>query len=218
VGILDNLEAYLNFADRRIYVDGLERSGNVFLSGAISYAFKTNAISLRDHSIEIFKNRDKNAIFIVPLRDALPSLVSGRVYKDYAIANGLNRTNKGIYDPTDLVLKRYKEYTQYLLANEDLFIAPFDAFIEDHNAVIAVIGKTYNIEVLGHPTSEEIIKMIKVIEHPEIDNIYMSNFPRQAAPTKEKIKEELIFEHKEKIDAIQADIDQLYKRYYERAK
>jgi len=56
--------------------------------------------------------------------------------------------------------------------------------------------------------------MIKLIEHPEIDNIYMSNFPRQSAPTKEKIKEELLANHKEEIDAIQADIDELYKRYY----
>lgn len=199
-----------------VYVDGLERSGNVFLAGAVSYTLGINVIAIRDHSINIFKNKDADSIFIVPLRDALPSIASGRVYKKYAFENNLNRSAKGIYDITPLVLKRYKEYTDYLLDNENLFIAPFHEFTKDHNAVIDVIGQTYGLNPIYRLTEKEIIEKIKIAEHPEVDNVYMSNFPRQQAPNRQKVEDLLLFYHKQELDEIQENINQLYKRYYDK--
>lgn len=200
----------------KIYVDGLERSGNVFLSGAIAYTLNIDVISQRDHSLNIFKNREPESIFIVPLRDALPSIVSGRLYRKYSFENNLiNDKTKGIYASESDVIQRYKDYTDYLLDNEDLFIAPFHEFTKDHDVVINVIAKTYGLTPLYRFTAEEIIE--KVGQPPVVNNPYMGNFPRNEAPQKEAVLERILFYHKDKVDAIQENIDKLYERYYEKA-
>jgi hypothetical protein len=200
----------------KIYVDGLERSGNTFLAGAIGYTLGIEAVPLWSHKIETLESRDKDEPFIIPLRDALPSLVSGKIYKDYAIANGLNKHNNGLYADTEVILQRYKDYTQYLLDNEDLFIAPFHEFTKDHNAVIAVIAKTYKITSITEMSSDEIIELIG--EKEELSNPYLSNFPRESVPEKQAAEKMFLSEYKEDIDAIQSNIDKLYERYYEKEK
>ena len=200
----------------KIYIDGLERSGNTFLSGAIGFTLGIHAIPLWSHKIETLENRNPKDPFVVPLRDALPSLVSGKIYKDYAIANGLNKHNTGLYADTEVVLQRYKDYTQYLLDNEDLFIAPFHEFTKDHNEVIRVIGRTYKYSINQILTAEQIIE--KIGEKPELANPYLSNFPRESVKEKEEVKKMFLDNYKEDIDAIQANIDKLYERYYEKAK
>jgi len=200
----------------KIYIDGLERSGNTFLAGAIGYTLCIQAVPLWSHKIEALENRNLDYPFVVPLRDALPSLVSGKIYKDYAIANGLNKHNTGLYADTEVVLQRYKDYTQYLLENEDLFIAPFHEFTKDHNTVIKVIGRTYKYSVNQILTAEQIIE--KIGEKPELANPYLSNFPRESAKEKEEVEQMFLNNYKEDIDAIQANIDKLYERYYEKVK
>jgi hypothetical protein len=200
----------------KIYVDGLERSGNTFLSGAIGYTLGVEVIPLWSHKIETLENRDKESPFIVPLRDALPSLVSGKIYKDYAIEHGLNKHNTGLYADTEVVLQRYKDYTQYLLDNEDLFVAPFHEFTKNHNSVINAIAKEYDLEIVKRFYDKEIIDLIG--EKPELANPQLSNFPRESAPEKATVEEMFLSNYKEDIDAIQANIDKLYKRYYEKEK
>jgi hypothetical protein len=114
------------------------------------------------------------------------------------------------------VLQRYKDYTQYLLDNEDLFIAPFHEFTKDHNAVIKVISRTYKYSVNQILTAEQIIE--KIGEKPELANPYLSNFPRESAKEKEEVEQMFLNNYKEDIDAIQANIDKLYERYYEKVK
>lgn len=200
----------------KIYVDGLERSGNTFLAGAIGYTLGVEVVPLWSHQIKTLEDRNKEYPFIVPVRDALPSLVSGKIYKDYAIANGLNKHNTGIYADIDLVLQRYKDYTQYVLNDEDLFVAPFHEFTKNHNAVINVIAKTHSLDINKRFYDKEIIDLIG--EKPELANPHLSNFPRESAPEKKAVEEMFLSTYKEDIDAIQANIDKLYERYYEKAK
>lgn len=197
----------------KIYVDGLERSGNTFLAGAIGCAFCVDAIPLWDHSLDAVKNRDLESAFIVPLRDALPSLVSGMMYKLYATQKGIVKNpNKGIYETIDLVIQRYKDYTDYLLANEDLFIAPFHEFTKDHHAVTDVIAKVYGFTVCQRLTAQEIMDAVGQPE--EVNNSYMGNFPRATAPEKEEAESMLLANYKSEIDGIQENINKLYERYY----
>jgi hypothetical protein len=196
-----------------IYVDGLERSGNTFLSAAIGCAFCVEVITPKDHSLDVIKNRDSESAFIVPLRDALPSLVSGLMYKLHATQKGIvENSTKGIYQSIDLVIKRYEEYTDYLLDNKDLFIAPFHEFTKDHHAVTDVISKVYVFEVCQRLTSQEIIDAVEQIK--EVHNEYTGNFPRPTAPEKEEAKNMLLNNYKTEIDAIQKNINKLYERYY----
>jgi hypothetical protein len=200
----------------KIYVDGLERSGNTFLAGAIGCAFGVNAIPLWDHSLDGIKNRDLESVFIVPLRDALPSLVSGMMYKKYATEKGIVRNpDKGVYQPIDVVIQRYKDYVDYLLENEDLFIAPFHEFTENHHTVTNVIAKVYGFEVTQALTVKEIIDAMGQPE--EVDNAYMGNFPRRAAAEKDEARNFLLSNYKDEIDAIQVKINNLYERYYAKA-
>lgn len=200
----------------KIYIDGLERSGNTFLGGAIGYSFGVQAVPLWSHRLEALENRDKQYPFIVPVRDALPSLVSGRLYKDYAVINGLAEEGVRTYTRQDQTIQRYKDYTKYVLENEDLFVAPFHEFTKDHNPVIETIGKTYGLTPIFKLSAEAIMSKMDPKFFQEQDAPYLSNFPRQAVPEKEEIEKMLISEYKEDIDIIQSNINELYKRYYEK--
>jgi hypothetical protein len=65
-------------------------------------------------------------------------------------------------------------------------------------------------------SSDEIIELIG--EKEELSNPYLSNFPRESVPEKQAAEEMFLSEYKEDIDAIQANIDKLYERYYEKEK
>lgn len=200
----------------KIYIDGLERSGNNFLAGAIGYSFVIQAIPLWSHKLEALENRDKQYPFIVPVRDALPSLVSGKLYKDYAIMSGLSKPGINGYTTQEETIQRYKDYTQYVIDHEDLFVAPFHDFTKDHDSVIDVIGKTYGLKQVYKLSSEKIISKLDGKFFQEQDMPYIGNFPRDPVPEKEEIQEMLMSEYKEDIEHIQANIEILYKRYYDR--
>lgn len=196
----------------KIYVDGLERSGNTFLAGAIGYTLGIEAVPLWSHRVETLKNRDKDHPFIVPLRDILPSIVSAKLYRDYCWANNI-QTNERTGDPEELI-NRYSDYVNYLLIDEGLFIAPFSEFTNDHNSVIGVIANEYGFETVQEYTSEEIIK--KIGENPKLDNPYTGNFPREYAEERSEIISLFISEYKRDIDIMQESVDKLYLRYYDR--
>ena len=108
------------------------------------------------------------------------------------------------------------EYASLDDNTENLFVAPFHEFTKDHNAVNEVIGKTYGLTPIFKLSSEEIILKMDGHFHQERDIPYISNFPRDAVPEKEEIKQMLISEYQEDINIIQANINILYKRYYDR--
>ena len=194
-----------------IYVDGLERSGNTFLAGAMGYTLGTEVISLGSHRISTLKEAKKDSLFLVPVRDVVPSIVSAKVYRDYLWQNNM-QTNERTGNPEELIT-RYTEYTEYLLDNDNFFIAPFHEFTKDHNKVADVIAKNFSeYSVVQRLTAKEIIE--RVGENPQLDNAYLGNFPREHAKENEEVKQMFLSEYKNEIDYIQSNIDELYKRYY----
>jgi hypothetical protein len=194
----------------KIYVDGLERSGNTFLAGSIGYTLGIEAVPLWSHKVETLENRDKEYPFVVPLRDVLPSITSAKLYRDYVLAKNI-QTNNRTGNPEEL-LDRYSVYIKYLAQDEGLFIAPFSEFTKDHNAVIDVIAKENDLPINQIYTSEEIIK--KIGENPKLDNPYTGNFPREHAKEYQEVENLFLSEYKKDIDSMQKSIDKLYKRYY----
>lgn len=139
------------------------------------------------------------------------------MYKLYATQKGIvKNSTTGIYQSIDVVIKRYKDYTDYLLDNKDLFIAPFHEFIKNHHAVTDVIAKTYGFEVCQRLTAQEIMDAVGQSE--DFYNSYTGNFPRSVAPEKQQAEDMLLTNYKFEIDAIQENINKLYERYYEKVK
>jgi hypothetical protein len=194
----------------KIYIDGLERSGNTFLAGAIGYTLGVEAIPLWSHRVETLKNRDKDYIFVVPLRDVLPSITSAKLYRDYCWKNGI-QSNERTGEPEELI-SRYSDYVKYLLTDESLFIAPFSEFTKDHNLVIRTLAKENGLKIVEKYTGEEIIK--KIGENPKLDNPYTGNFPREYAEEHSEVIDLFLSEYKNEIDSIQESINKLYQRYY----
>lgn len=199
-----------------LYLDGLERSGNVYLSYALSYSFGVEVISSKTHMLETLKDYKGSDPFIVPVRDALDSISSAKVYRDYVYNNkGVNYVNKENTE-FEVILKRYREYTDYLVENPQFFIAPFYAFTEDHNLVVNKIIKFYpnhkhlkNTSVL---TKEKIFSNIQGIRenayHPQLGNL-----PREDNKEKYQMRSILLEKYNKEIANIQSNIDILYKRY-----
>jgi hypothetical protein len=196
----------------KIYIDGLERSGNTFLAGSIGYTLGIEAVPLWSHKVETLENRDREYPFIVPLRDVLPSITSAKLYRDYVAANNI-QTNKRTGEPEELI-ERYSSYIKYLKSDTDLFIAPFSEFTKDHNTVVNVIAKENNLPINQIYTSEEIIK--KIGENPKLDNPYTGNFPREHAKEYKDVENLFLSKYKSDIDYMQKNINRLYQRYYEK--
>jgi hypothetical protein len=202
----------------KIYIEGLERSGNVFLNACLRFSFNCVIVSKRDHEINGIKDYSGNHPFIVPVRDALPSIVSSKIYRDYVFQNSLYGNLRGDDTEITTIIKRYKEYTTFLLNNPKFFIAPFHEFTKDHNGFLDVLMSQYpHLPRYGNMTKDELFKKIDTLEiikenlgHPELGNL-----PREDSLEKEKIKEEILLHHSHEIEEIQKTIEILYARYYE---
>jgi hypothetical protein len=201
----------------KIYVDGLERSGNVYLSYVLGYSFDQEIKSTRSHFVETLKNYKDFDPFIVPLRDALESVSSAKVYRDYVYKNKTVDYVDKENTEFEVILKRYKDYTDYLVENPQFFIAPFYAFTKDHNIVVSKIIKFYpnHKELIQKNvlTKEEIFNKMfdgidKMAYHPQL-----GNFPREDNEEKYQIRYILLDKYNKEIDDIQSNIDILYKRY-----
>ena len=195
-----------------IYVDGFERSGNTFLGEAMGWTLETELWTLRSHKISNLQEKLPEHIFVVPVRDALPTLVSAKVYRDYIWANNL-QVNDRTGDPAELV-QRLTEYIDYLLTDEDVFIAPFDKFTSDHNAVIdTFVAKYPDFDVANRYSEEEIVEKSPLTEEQKQDP-FVGNFKRAGAD-EEKAAAENIFltTYASEIESIQNKINTLYQRY-----
>jgi hypothetical protein len=197
----------------KVYVDGFERSGNTFLGAALGYTLGVQTVPLWSHRISTLEARDRTCPFIVPVRDVLPSIVSAKVYRDYTWQHNI-QSNERTGDPDELI-KRYTDYTDYLLDNEDLFIAPFHEFTKDHNKVIDVIVKTFSdLPIVARWTSEQIIDKSSL--QPHTDNPYLSNFPRVNPEENKEVEAMFLDQYSNELESIQNTINSLYLRYYEK--
>lgn len=198
----------------KIYIDGLERSGNVFLSYAISMTTGIEVVSIRNHKIEALQNYKEEYPFIVPVRDALPSIASAKIYRDKVFEQTLFGVVETTTKELGYIIKQYSEYVKYLIANPRFFIAPFNEFTKDHNKVIdSIIQKYPSIKVEKRVTYDEIVDMQK---NKKNDLFYseLGNMPRPT-PKKSEVEETIMSLYSKEIGEIQNNIDILYKRYYE---
>jgi hypothetical protein len=197
-----------------IYIESLERSGSTFFAYAISMATGIDVISSPDHTLKPLKEYDKDYPFIITLRDALPSITSSKIYRDYFYNNKLSNSYDIENTLLENIIARYKEYTEYLIDNPKFFIAPFQEFTKDHNKVIEVIAWTYPIlENVKPVTYEEISvrasSIIETVYDPEIGNL-----PRENSELKNKISKIILGNYSDDIQKIQSNINKLYNRYY----
>lgn len=200
------------------YLDGLERSGNVYLSYAISLSTGINLNSLRTHNIETLKNYKGSDPFIVPVRDALESISSARVFRKYVFDNKMFNDMGGTESELDNIVRRYKEYTDYLVKNEKFFIAPFHEFTKDHmlviNKMIKFYSNLYDIKIIDFLNKEDIfLKIEKQHKDQYSHHPQLGNFPREDNEEKYQIRELLLKQYRDDTEHIQSNINLLYKRY-----
>jgi hypothetical protein len=197
----------------KIYIDGLERSGNVFLSYAIGMTTGIEVVSIRNHKIEALQNYKEEYPFIVPVRDALPSIASAKIYRDKVFEQTLFGVVETTTKELGYIIKQYSEYVKYLIANPRFFIAPFNEFTKDHNKVIYMISKMYpEIKIIKNVTYDEIVD-ITTKQKTDAFDVELGNLPR-ATPKKTEIEETIKSTYQKEINEIQANIDVLYQRYY----
>lgn len=198
----------------KIYLDSLERSGSTFFSFALSMSTGIDVTRKTDHMLNTLKEYDQEYPFIVALRDALPSIASSKIYRDYMYNNKLYNSYDIENTLLETIIGRYKEYTEYLLDNPKFFIAPFQEFTKDHNKVISVIAYTYpsikNVKQITYKEiSERAAFLIGTIYEPEIGNL-----PRKTNAIKNEIENIILKNYSEDLNVIQSNINKLYNRYY----
>lgn len=210
-----------------IHIDGLERSGNAFLSACIGETLKTRVNVKFTHLISALQERKEGSLFVVPVRDVLPSIVSAKIYRDYQWENNiprqdniLGREHERTGDPEEL-LERYDQYIEYLIGHDDFFIAPFDKFTKDHNKVIDIMIKPFSeLSVQKRFDTEEMLRLCDVRYtsfNPAVNGLtkpYLGNYPREKTKNKEEIKDMFVSKYSKRLRDIQNNINELYKRYY----
>lgn len=195
-----------------IYVDGFERSGNTFLGEAMGWTLETNVVTLRSHKISNLQDKLPEDIFVVPVRDALPTLVSAKVYRDYLWDNNL-QVNDRTGDPAEL-LERLTAYIDYLLTDQEVFIAPFDNLVADHNAVIDVFVTKYPTYSVAKRYTEDQVIAKNGFTQEEKENPYIGNFPRTPAATEVSAAQDIFLNtYVTQIQSLQNKINTLYQRY-----
>jgi hypothetical protein len=198
-----------------IYLDGLARSGNVFLSFALNSFFKNNIKSKRTHEIASLKKYKNGDCFIVPVRDALPALASTVIYMDHVIDNemfGATQTSKKYLNR--LVLNSV-QYLEYLVNNTHFFIAPFHEIVKDHMSVCNVIAAEYpELELTGKiETSKDLIATAEKT-NPYLYDPYIGNVPRSSNIDTAEVQEMLLDKYAAELDQMQNSVNILYSRYY----
>jgi hypothetical protein len=199
----------------KIYLDGLARSGNVFLSFAVNSFFGDEVVSERTHGLSSLKKYKPGDCFIVPVRDALPALASNVVYIDYVISKEIFGASEKSKNYLDKLVSDNLEYLEYLVDNQDFFIAPFEEIINDHISVCKVIAAEYpELNPTGRlQSSQELIKIAEETnEH--LYNPYIGNVPRNSNLDTDSVKEMLLATYAEEINQMQNSVNILYERYY----
>jgi hypothetical protein len=198
-----------------IYMEGLERSGNVYLQVCLKNVLENPVISNRDHMITAIKNYDKPNAFIVPVRDALPSIVSSKIYRNYVFNNKLYGDTNAQSSSIENILGRYYEYNNFLLNNDIFFIAPFDKFTTDHNQFIDTLCNKYKyIKIKKRFSQEEMLEQVlKENSTYKAVHPHLGNFPRKHPPERLNIEKMILSKYHKEIDEIQEIINKLYARY-----
>lgn len=207
-----------------IYLDGLERSGNMYLANVVRKSFEHDVISLRTHDLSTLKNYKESNPFIVPVRDAFDSIASAKVYRNYTYNNKLFGDNQIHNSSIGKIMSRYDQYFDHLLESPQFFIAPFHVFIKDHDETIDKIVKFHkdrlDLSVSKRYSIEEIFSDItgdgslqsygKNAFTPEL-----GNFPRERAKERDAVESLLLDKYHKEIKKIQDKVDVLYERYYD---
>jgi hypothetical protein len=199
----------------KIYLDGLSRSGNIFLSYAVSSFFNNELLSERTHDLSSLKKYKNGSCFIVPVRDALPCLLSTVIYIDYAIDNKIFGAHLGLKDYIDALVIEQTNYLKYLVNNEHFFIAPFHEFTKDHVPLCNVIAAEYpQLNKKTKKTTKE--DFLRDAENKNIHfyHSYLGSVPRKEVLHKKEIKQMLQNKYEKELTIMQEDINKLYERYY----
>jgi hypothetical protein len=198
-----------------IYLDGLARSGNVFFSFALNSFFENQIVSKRNHDISSLKKYIKGTCFIVPVRDALPSLVSNVIYVDYVIENEMFGASQISSNYLENLILSNKAYLEYLVKNDNFFIAPFDEIVKDHISVCKVISaECPELKTTGKLEGSEDLIATAEKTNPYLYDPYIGNIPRDSKLDKSVIEKMLIDKYAKEIQEMQNSIDILYERYY----
>lgn len=209
---------------RVIYLDGLERSGNVYLSAVIDKSMDVQIKAVRSHDINTLKQYKRANPFVVPVRDAFASIASSKVYRDYVHANGLYNDIDSDNNNLDVIILRYKEYIDYLIKSPKFFIAPFHRFTEDHNETCKKIVKFYEdtsrLSITRTLTKEEMLaEILSDQKYSDWGDIWfhkeLGNFPRSQSESKAEVESILADKYSKEIEEIQSGINILYQRYYD---
>jgi hypothetical protein len=202
-----------------IYTDGLERSGNVFISHAISLITGKEVKSVRSHNINTLQDYKEKYPFVVPVRDALPSIASAKIYRDKSFLDHPERMARhaGTDAPDEYslqienIIQRFLDYTQYLVDNPRFFVAPFDEFTKDATSVMYKLSKRYpRITILNNVTNQDIEDSCSLGEN--MFHTEAGNLPRPT-PKKAEMEEMLKSQFFIEIQAVQTNVDKLHKRY-----
>jgi hypothetical protein len=198
-----------------IYLDGLARSGNVFFSFALNSFFENQIISKRTHDISSLKKYINGTCFVVPVRDALPSLVSNVIYMDHVIENEMFGGSKKSNNYLENLVMSNKAYLEYLVKNDNFFIAPFDEIINNHITVCRVIAAKYpELKTTGKLEGSEDLIATAEKTNPYLYDPYIGNVPRNSNLDKTKIEKMLLSKYAKELDEMQVSINTLYERYY----
>jgi hypothetical protein len=207
-----------------IYLDGLERSGNVFLNNAIQRSINVETISLRTHLVSTLKDYKEDYPFIVPVRNAFDAIASAKVYRDYVHNNHMYGDNNPAQSQIWVIIEKHQEYIDYLIDSPKFFIAPFHCFIEDHNETVRKMVKFYDPyfkdKIIKNFTKEEILltttdpaqshSFSQEAFHPAL-----GNFPRNKDKNRIKVEEIILKDYSKKIHELQKRQEVLFQRYYD---
>jgi hypothetical protein len=198
-----------------IYLDGLARSGNVFLSFALNSFFENQIISKRTHDISSLKKYIKGTCFIVPVRDALPSLVSNVIYMDHVISNEMFGGSKVSNNYLDNLVSSNKAYLEYLVEHDNFFIAPFEEITKDHISVCRVVAAQYP-ELTPSGKIESSKELIATAEktNPYLYDPHIGNVPRDSNLDKSETEAILVSKYGKELEEMQKSIEILYDRYH----
>jgi len=200
-------------------MDGLERSGNVYLSHVLAISFGIEVKSVRTHLVKTLIEHKGSDPFIVPLRDPLDSITSSKLFADYVFNNNIFNNHNNNATKIEIIIKRHERYVDYLIENPKFFIAPFHEFTKDHNSVIDKIIKFYpdckSLENRKIKTKEEILLNIQEKDFKDSHHPELGNFPRNESQEKQAIKTLLIKQYSKEISKIQEKVNTLYQRYYD---
>jgi hypothetical protein len=207
-----------------IYLDGLERSGNMYLANVVRKSFEHDVISLRTHDLSTLMNYKESNPFIVPVRDAFESIASAKVYRNHTYSNNLFGDSQIHNSSITTIISRYNDYFDYLIKSPQFFIAPFHIFIKDHDQVIDKIIKFHEdrleLKISKRYTIEEIFTDINGENAVEsygkhAYSLDLGNFPREKAKERDQVESTLLKKYKDDIKVIQDKVDILYQRYYD---